>query len=240
MNCPTCGHAVKTKKAPIAKYIKIKPGKFLMGSPANEAGRWDDELQHEVTITRPYEIAATPITQAQWVAVMGTNPSRFTGDLKRPVENVSWDDVQAYIAKLNAAQSNYTYRLPTEAEWEYAARAGTTTPYPFSFPKGTLGECAWYKDNSGCTTHPVGTKAPNAWGLYDMFGNVWEWCQDRHGEHKSKPTVDPVGPRTGSYRVFRGGSWGISARGLRAACRSVGVPGDRHSGVGARLVRGLR
>ena len=148
------------------------------------------------------------MTQGQWQAVMGSNPSQFTGDPNRPVENVSWDDVQEFIRRLNAREGGATYRLPTEAEWEYAARAGTTTRWSFGDDASQLGRYAWHDGNAGGQTHPVGQLQPNPWGLYDMHGNVWEWVQDWYGKYASGTAVDPAGPSSGSYHVFRGGGWG--------------------------------
>jgi len=216
------------------RFVRIPAGTFMMGSPENEDERFSRETQHKVTLTRPFEMMVTPVTQALWQAVMGNNPSRFKGpDL--PVENVSWDDAQEFIQKLNQMLGTDSLRLPTEAEWEYACRAGTT-----GARYGELGEVAWYYDNSDQKTHPVGQKAPNAWGLYDMLGNVWEWCQDWHGSYPSGPVTDPTGPSAGSFRVDRGGSWRNYARGVRAALRGINLPGIRYGGgVGFRLARSV-
>lgn len=161
----------------LGHFISIKPGKFLMGSPVTEKDRFDDETQREVTISKEFEIADAPVTQAQWKEVMGSNPSYFKGD-DHPVECVSWEDAQKFIQKLNESQSEYTYRLPTEEEWEYCARAGTTTAYFFGDDPKDLPKYAWFYENSENRTHPVKQKLPNPWGLYDVCGNVWEWCQD--------------------------------------------------------------
>jgi formylglycine-generating enzyme required for sulfatase activity len=215
-----------------SKFAEICPGTFMMGSPDSEAGRNSAEgPQHQVTISKAFELQTTEVTQSQWQAVMGSNPSTFKGkDL--PVETVSWDDAQAFIAKLNAKGDGYRYRLPTEAEWEYAARAGTTGPYA-----GDLYAMAWYYPNSGRTTHPVGTKAPNAWGLYDMHGNVWEWTQDWYGGYSSSAVTDPVGPSSGSYRVHRGGSWIYDSQYCRSAFRYLNSPVYRIYELGLRLLR---
>jgi formylglycine-generating enzyme required for sulfatase activity len=162
---------------------------------------------------------------------MGSNPSYFKGpDL--PVETVSWDDARAFIAKLNAKNDGYRYRLPTEAEWEYAARAGTTGPYA-----GNLDAMAWYDKNSSNKTHLVATKAANAWGLYDMHGNVWEWVQDWYGDYSTSAVTDPVGPSSGSDRVLRGGSWYYKSRGCRSADRGTLSPDIRYDILGLRLLR---
>lgn len=215
-----------------SKFAQICPGTFMLGSPDSEPGRDSDEgPQHRVRISKAFELQTTEVTQSQWQAVMGSNPSSFKGfDL--PVEQVSWDDAQVFIAKLNALGDGYRYRLPTEAEWEYAARAGTTGPYA-----GDLGAMAWYDPNSGGTTHPVGTKAPNAWGLYDMHGNVWEWTQDWYGDYSASAVTDPVGPSSGSGRVNRGGGWRSGSQGCRSAARLYFSPDDRGSILGLRLLR---
>lgn len=215
------------------RFVRIPAGTFMMGSPKNEDERFSWETQHKVTLTRPFEMMVTPVTQALWQAVMGNNPSHFKGpDL--PVEEVSWEDVQEFIQKLNQMLGTDSLRLPTEAEWEYACRAGTT-----GARYGKLGEVAWYEDNSDGETHRVGTKAPNAWGLYDMLGNVWEWCQDWHGSYPSGPVTDPTGPSTGSRRVNRGGSWDYGARNVRAANRSYDDPRFRLVDLGFRLARSV-
>ena len=180
------------------------------------------------------------VTQAQYKAVMGTNPSYRKGDNK-PVESVSWHDAVAYCAKLTEQEkaagrlpAGYEYRLPTEAEWEYACRAGTTTEYSFGNDENQLGAYAWY--NSIAPTHPVGQKKPNGWGLYDMHGNVWEWCLDWHGDYPGGSTADPQGPTVGTSCVRRGGRWGSPARYCRSATRDYSQPNFRHSGVGFRIV----
>jgi len=215
-----------------SKFAEICPGTFMMGSPDSEAGRDSDEgPQHQVTISKAFELQTTEVTQSQWESVMGSNPSYFKGsDL--PVEQVSWDDAQEFITKLNAKNDGYRYRLPTEAEWEYAARAGTTGAYA-----GDLDAMAWYAQNSGPTTHPVGTKAPNAWGLYDMHGNVWEWVQDWYGDYSTSAVTDPVGPSLGSGRVLRGGDWYSYSQYCRSANRYNDSPAIRGSNLGLRLLR---
>ena len=201
------------------EFIPIPPGSFMMGSPSNESGRYDNEKQHRVTLTKGFHMQTTEVTQRQWKAVMGNNPSNFKncGD-NCPVEEVSWNDVQDFIRKLNQREGGSKYRLPTEAEWEYAARAGTTTRFSFGDDEGRLGEYAWYSGNSGRKTHSVGQKTPNAWDLYDMHGNVWEWCQDWYGDYPSGSVTDSIGPSSGSRRVIRGGSWGNKPPGLRSQC----------------------
>ncbi|MBP5510082.1 MAG: formylglycine-generating enzyme family protein [Kiritimatiellae bacterium] len=206
-------------------------GTFTMGSPPTEEGRSYDERQHEVTLTKGFWMAETEVTQRQWKGVMGGNPSDFKGD-DRPVENVSWDDCQEFIAKVNARLPDVQMRLPTEAEWEYACRAGTGGAYGGT---GNLDEMGWYYGNSGRWTHPVKQKRPNAWGLYDMHGNVWEWCADRCGEYPSGSATDPTGPASGSLRVLRGGSWLDRASYCRSANRDWNNPGYRYGNFGFRL-----
>ena len=163
---------------------------------------------------------------------MESNPSYFKGD-DRPVEQVSWNDCQEFIKKVNARLSDMQFRLPTEAEWEYACRAGTIGAYGGT---GKRGEMGWYNDNSGNQTHPVGQKKPNAWGLYDMHGNLWEWCADRYGEYPSSNVIDPTGSSSESVRVLRGGCWGNPWRSCRSAFRSGNYPGLRNNRCGLRLL----
>lgn len=219
------------------EFVLIPAGSFTMGADKNFERAEDDETPpHRVTISRPFYLGKYEVTQAQWVAVMGSNPSKFKGR-SHPVEQVSWDDAQAFVQRLNQKEGHDRYRLPTEAEWEYAARAGTTSTYHFGDDASQLGRYAWYDKNSGETTHPVGQKEPNAWGLYDMHGNVWEWVQDWYGEnyYRNSPSTDPRGPSSGSYRVDRGGSWGDDAAYCRAAYRSSLSPANRYGSLGVRL-----
>jgi formylglycine-generating enzyme required for sulfatase activity len=220
----------------VTMRLKLIPaGPFTMGSPTSESGRGNDETQHSVTISQPFYMGVYEVTQAQWQAVMGSNPSHFTGDLNRPVEQVSWNDCQAFCQKVSA-KTGKTVRLPTEAEWEYACRAGSTGRYSFGDSDSALGNYAWYYDNSGNTTHPVGQKQPNAWGLYDMHGNVWEWCQDWYGPYSSGSVTDPSGPGSGEYRVLRGGSWYYIPPFCRAAVRRRLTPDNRWNNSGVRVV----
>ncbi len=246
----------------------VPPGTFLMGSPEHEAGRHDDEgPQHRVTLTEGLWLADTPVTQALWEAVTGENPSRFASP-ERPVEQVSWDDCQQFIARLNALVPGLDARLPTEAEWEYACRAGTETA-TWAGDLEILGQndapvldaIAWYGGNSGhgfeladgydssgwpekqydhtrAGTRPVKGKQPNPLGLYDMLGNVYECCEDRWGAYHGAPATDPTGPSSGSYRVIRGGSWLSYARLVRAAIRFAYAPVVRVDSLGLRLARG--
>ncbi len=212
------------------EFVQIPPGEFDMGSGS---GNPDEKPVHRVRISKAFEMGKCPVTQAQWEAVMGRNPSHFKG-ADRPVEEVSWNDVQVSLEKLNARGDGYRYRLPTEAEWEYAARAGTTGDYA-----PDLDAVAWCAANSGGETHPVGQKRPNGWGLYDMLGNVWEWCQDWYdaGYYKTSPAVDPCGPESGKFRVLRGGSWLYDPGDLRASGRGGLAPGLWVNNLGFRCVR---
>lgn len=223
------------------EFVLIPVGEFKMGSPDDEVGRYDNEgpVQNE-TIKNPFKLGKYPVTQKQWIAVMGSNPSSFKGD-DLPVEYVSWDDVQEFITKLNEMEGTDKYRLPSEAEWEYACRAGTNTRYSFGDDESKLGDYAWYSDNSGSKTHPVGQKNPNSWGLYDMYGNIWEWVQDRwHDNYKGAPSDGSAWEDgSGSDRVVRGGSWNNFARICRSAYRYWFVPGYRINFVGFRLLRKL-
>lgn len=224
-------------------FVAIQPGTFMMGSPASEPGRYDDETRHQVTLTKCFYMQTTEVTQSQWTAVMGSNPSYFSGCGSCPVDYVSWDDVQTFISKMNQ-RGEGTYRLPTEAEWEYAARAGTTTPFYFGTCLST--SQANYNGNyplEGCSegiyrekTLPVARFSPNSWGLYDMHGNVWEWCQDWYGDYPSGSVTDPAGPGSGSVLVVRGGSWDFIARDCRSASRGGSSPAYRGTVIGFRLV----
>lgn len=190
------------------EFVLIPAGSFQMGADPNFEDAADDQTpRHRVTLSQPFYLGKYEVTQEQWVAVMGTNPSRFKGRTN-PVEQVSFDDVQTFIRKLNAKEGGSRYRLPTEAEWEYAARAGATGKYGFGDDDDQLGLYAWYTGNSGDKTHPVGQLRANAWGLHDMHGNVWEWVQDWYDEsyYRHSPATDPRGPGSGSNRVFRGGA----------------------------------
>jgi len=198
------------------KLAYIPAGVFEMGSPPDERGRQDDELQHSVKLTRAFRIGVTEVTQAQWEAVMGNNRSNFKGgDL--PVEKLSWRDAVAFCEKVSKKEGK-TYRLATEAEWEYACQAGSTSAFSGT---GNLDDMGWFADNSDEKTHPVATKKANAWGLYDMHGNVSEWCSDRYqADYPEGAVTDPNGSSEGSYRVIRGGSWSNFALGCRCAARN--------------------
>ena len=212
----------------------MPPGRFLMGSPEDEHDRDNDELQHEVMLSRGFWLAETACTQALWRAVMEKNPSQFQGE-RRPVETVSWDEVQDFIARLNGAVPGLEARLPTEAEWEYACRAGTTTPFSFD------GDITSEQVNYGVQrqeTVEVASLPANPWGLYEMHGNVWEWCQDGYGVYPAEPVIDPTGPETGEGRVLRGGSWFYVGRYARSAYRLRDEPGNRYASYGFRLALG--
>jgi formylglycine-generating enzyme required for sulfatase activity len=217
------------------KFVLLRAGQFQMGSAS---GGNDEQPVHRVALTQPFYLGTTEVTQSQWQSVMGSNPSQYKG-ANRPVENVSWEDVQSFIKQLNRREQGVTYRLPTEAEWEYGARAGATTAYSFGDAAEQLDEYAWYWENSDKQTHPVGQKRANDWGLYDMYGNVWEWVQDWYegNYYQRSPEQDPAGPPSGSNRVVRGGSWYDGARYCRSAYRVDGYPGARDSHVGFRLLR---
>jgi formylglycine-generating enzyme required for sulfatase activity len=238
--------------------VFIPPGTFRMGSPTNEVDRVEEEgPQTAVTISRGYWMGKYEVTQGEYEALMGSNPSWFNGDrtadgqtnygtdLSRPVDSVSWFDATNYCGALTQREraagriaTNSVYRLPTEAEWEYACRAWTSTRFSYGDDPGytNLTDYAWYWDNSGGMTHPVGQKLPNPWGLYDMHGNVWEWCQDWFDTYPGGIAVDPQGPATGSYRVFRGGSWTYSGWFCRSASRSIFGSSIRPDGIGFRVV----
>jgi len=206
--------------------VLIRPGTFTMGSD-----KGGGERAHQVTLTKPFYLGKYEVTQEQWQQIMGGNPSRFKG-AKNPVEMVSWDDCQEFMGKLRKKLPGQMFRLPTEAEWEYACRAGTTGEYA-----GDLDAMAWYDSNSGSKTHPVGGKKPNAWGLYDMHGNVGEWCADWYGDYPNSAVTDPTSSNTGSYRVIRGGFWYGSACYCRAADRYGYTPTGGNDYIGFRVAR---
>jgi formylglycine-generating enzyme required for sulfatase activity len=261
------------------EMVLIPAGEFIMGSEqspedlvkkvdenpmslkATSADFKPEQPQHRVRITRPFWLGKYEVTQEQWEKVMRATPSKFKG-ARNPVEMVNWDDCQEFLKKLKALEKEQShFRLPTEAEWEWACRAGTRTRFCSGDDEGTLGEYAWYDANSGgtlhrvgtkkpngeyawCdvisggTTHPVGEKKPNGWGLYDCHGNVWEWCGDWLDEcsHRWAPKVDPTGPVTGDYHVLRGGGWHNAARFCRSAYRDGNLPDCRYAGIGFRVV----
>ena len=233
------------------EMVWIRPGTFMMGSPSGEVDRESDEKQHEVTLTQGFWLGKYEVTQEEWEDVMGNNPSHFTAFGKRaPVEQVSWEDAKAFCQKLNEREEKagrlpggYKYSLPTEAQWEYACRAGTKTP--FAFGNSLSSKQANFDGNypyGGASKGPyldktvaVGSYSPNAWGLYDMHGNVWEWCEDSYGDYPSGPVTNPVGPASGSLRVDRGGSWDNYAKYCRSAIRLRRPPSYRDYDIGFRL-----
>ena len=238
------------------KMVYIPPGEFMMGSPKSEKGRYSNEKLHRVRITRGFYMGVTEVTQAQWKKIMDSNPSYFEACDDCLVENVSWWDVQEFISRLNEIENTDKYRLPTEAEWEYACRAGTNTAYYWGDDKDRLDEYVWYGENSGGKTHPVAQKKPNSWGLYDMLGNVWEWCLDIYTENYPDISVDDpvyIGKWVSIYRkgcsyiydtlkdkganrVIRGGCWFNFPRNVRCASRYRDHPGIRLYSVGFRLL----
>lgn len=221
------------------EFVLIQPGEFDMGSPDREVGRYDNEGPvHHVKFTKAFKLGKYEVTQKQWRDIMGTDPSFFKGD-DLPVESVSWKDVSQFIMKLNAKEGTTKYRLPTEAEWEYAARAGTNTRFSTGDDESKLGDFEWYNANSMTKTHPVGQKKPNSWGLFDMYGNVREWVQDEwHDNYKGAPTDgSPWESGANSLRVVRGCSFSIDASGCRAAVRGSNGIGDGSDHPGFRIVR---
>ena len=215
--------------------VRVEAGTFTMGAtPEMEDPNSDEKPTHQVTLTNDYYIGKYEVTQALWKAVMGSNPLNFKGD-NLPLEYVSWDDCQEFISKLNRITGK-KFRLPTEAEWEYAARGGKKSRgYQYS-GSNNISDVAWYDSNSGNKTHAVGSKQDNELGIYDMTGNVWEWCHDWYGKYSSSSQTNPTGATSGSSRVFRGGCWGTNARGCRSSNRSISSPGYRFVNLGLRLV----
>ena len=232
------------------KFNKIPAGTFMMGSPETETDRDDDEHQHQVTISKAFYMQTTEVTQGQWKAVMGTEPWKGKDYVKEGTNyaatQVRWHDALAYCKKLSE-QEGKTYRLPTEAEWEYACRAGTKTRWSFGNDKKVHGDHAWWQVNASDIgeqyAHQVGLKKPNAFGLYDMHGNVWEWCNDCYGHdyYKQLPKKDPTGPETqrNTWRVLRGGSWLNLSLFTRSASRDRNYPNQRRHHYGFRVVREL-
>lgn len=252
--CPACGTKLKAEEDPAPaneefieeelldtdrspqfgdieiEMVHIPGGEFMMGSDSDLASN-DEKPVHRVWVSS-FDIGKYPLTQGQWVAVMGSNPSMFKKGENYPVENVSWEDCQEFIKKLNR-MTGETYRLPTEAEWEYAARGGSTNDR-----YGDVEDIAWYDNNSEGSTHPVGEKRANAYGLYDCLGNVWEWCQNWYGDYKTSCVSEASGPSSGDGRISRGGSWDDNIGDCRASSRGLGDPGIRINYLGFRLARG--
>jgi len=214
----------------------IKPGTFAMGDAHGDA---NERPPHRVTFAQPVYMAATEVTNAQWKRLGGRPPSHWTED-NRPVEQVSWTDAADYCKRLSALPDEQAagrfYRLPTEAEWEYACRGGTTTQYWFGDDETQLWQYGWFADNAAGRTHPVGQKPPNAWGLSDMHGNVWEWCGDWYGPYPAGEVQSPLGPEQGLFRVMRGGGWCYPAGRCRSAFRESAEPSFRGHYVGFRVV----
>lgn len=243
---------VKLPSGVTFEMVYIAPGTFMMGSPTDEAGREDSEKQHEVTLTRDYYLGKYIVTQELWEAVTGANPSKWKGT-NLPVERVSWADAMAFCKKLTEMErtagrlpERWKYTLPTEAQWEFACRADTATALnngknldctdkDCRGESSNLAEVAWYDKNSDRKTHPVGLKKPNNYGLYDMHGNVWEWCFDWYADYPDDPVIDPLGPDKGTAHVRRGGSWGYYAKGCRSAARASYSPNYRLESLGFRL-----
>ena len=225
------------------KFVLVPAGSFMIGSPPDEPGRGDDERQHRVTLTKGFYMGVTEVTQGQWCQIMGNNPSHFRDcGADCPVEFVSWNDCQEFVKHLNEREGGNKYRLPTEAEWEYACRAGSITAFANgSITKTGCGHdpnldvMGWYCGNSGKKPHPVAQRKPNAFGLYDMHGNIWEWCQDWYGPYPSGHVSDPTGPSSGSDRVLRGGGWHEDVEGCRSALRVGRSPASRAGTLGFRL-----
>ena len=223
---------VKIKEQIAMNFVLIPSGTFIMGSPEDEVGRFQDESQHEITISNSFYMQNTPITQAQWMAIEdNTSYFKYGGDY--PVESISWEDTQIFIKKLNEL-TDKTFRLPTEAEWEYACRAGSKTPFNVGYSLENHANCCdTYHDER---TSVVKSFSLNDWGLYDMHGNVWEWCSDWYGDYPMTAVTDPTGPATGSHRVLRGGSWGNCIDYCRSACRFSLLPDFRYRFYGFRLI----
>lgn len=260
-SAPTTGQrfyrAVSVAAPADTRLVFIQPGTFTMGSPTNEALRGSTEVQHVVTISRGFWMEKFLVTQGDYLAVVGSNPSHFLGDLTRPVEQVSWIDATNYCALRTHQEraaglipTNYVYRLPTESEWEYACRAGTTTAFYLGSSlhsgQANFNGASEYDASLGSipnpsgicllTTTPVGSYAPNGWGLYDMIGNLWEWCQDWNGAYPAGSVTDPQGAGSGSQRLFRGGYWSDPAGDCRSANRVGDIPGRWNKLIGFRVV----
>ncbi len=227
------------------EFVHITSGTFVMGSSSSEKGMYNRETQHRVTLTKGFYMQTTEVTQGQWYQIMGTRPwseKKFVreGD-DCPAVYVSWNDCQEFIRRLNHREDTSKYRLPTEAEWEYACRAGSTTRFCFDNSDSGLANYCWYKENTRKMgeeyAQKVGAKKPNAWDIYDMHGNVWEWCQDWYSSYPSGHIIDPEGPPSALSRVIRGGGWYFSARDCRSANRYFNLPAFRDFVLGFRLAR---
>ncbi len=217
------------------EFVLIPAGTFMMG--ASDAGAHSDEQPvHRVTISRSFYLSAYEVTQRQWLAIMEDNTSFFKGD-DMPVESLPWYDAKLFIHRLNQREKTTLYRLPTEAEWEYAARAGTQTVYSFGDDVHQLPMYAWCGDNAEKKPQAVGQRAPNPWGLYDMHGNVWEWVQDSYGPYSAQAVTDPLGPEDVAHRIVRGGSWIDTVEKCRSSYRLYRHPIDRDGTIGFRLLK---
>jgi len=216
------------------ELVLVPAGEFITGHKQG----CDSQEPHKGMIIRPFYLGKYEVTQGQWGAVMGGNPSEFKG-AKNPVENVSWEDCQAFVAKLNekSGADGGEFSLPTEAQWEYACQAGATTAYGFGDDFSSIGDYAWYAGNSDKKTHPVGQKKPNGWGVYDMYGNVAEWCADRYSD--DSPFEDPLESDSFEVRAWRGGSWGCDHPEIFRSRWSTNFPSDRHNNRGFRVARTL-
>lgn len=227
------------------QFVLIPKGTFTMGSPKNQKVRSEIEVEHQVTLSKDFFLCITEVTQAQYEVVTGKNPSFFQGDKlngdnrQNPVEQVTWTEAVEFCRLLSELpeekKAGRVYRLPTEAEWEYACRAGSKTAYSFGDSEKMLADYGWYIGNNMGKTHPVGEKKPNDWGLYDMHGNAWEWCSDWFDHDPQGPATDPIGPATGSQRAFRGGFWLNRAPFCRSACRLSFEPSKRNRMLGFRV-----
>lgn len=224
--------STKAELIPLTNMVAIKAGTFM-------------RIKFPVTITRDFWIGTHEVTQAEYAALMGRNPSHFTGDSNRPVEKVTFFDASNYCAtvtqrerKAGRLPAGYEYRLPSEGEWEYACRAGATNLYSFGDDAGVAEQFAWTAENSDAATHPVGLKRPNAWGLYDTHGNIWEWCSDWFEAYPAAPLTDPVGPATSKYKLFKGGGWNQDLEYGRASSRFMMSPSNGIHFVGFRLALG--
>jgi formylglycine-generating enzyme required for sulfatase activity len=215
------------------ELVLIQPGSFPMGS---NTPKTEESPVHQVTISKPFYMGKYTVTQKQWEAVMGSTISSYFKGPDNPADGVSWDDCQVFLRKLGEkVGGGRTFALPTEAQWEYACRAGSTAKFYHGDDEARLGDYAWFVGNSGGKTHPVGQKKPNAWGLYDMHGNIMEWCEDWYGQYPTGEVTDPTGGQNGSLRVLRGGQWNAGSGSCRSAGRGRIAPENRHSGFGIRV-----
>ncbi|MDR0548254.1 MAG: formylglycine-generating enzyme family protein [Deltaproteobacteria bacterium] len=221
------------------EFVFVEPGEFLMGAdPRLERFTSYALPKHEVVISNPFYLGKFEVTQKQWLAVMDRNPSRFKAP-DHPVDSVSWEKAQEFVDKLNAKEGRQIFRLPTEAEWEYAARAGTDMVFPFANAALVLGDYAWFTNNSGLSTHPVGQKKPNPWGFHDLLGNVREWTSDWMAPYSDQKAIDPKGPAKGQDRVARGGAFNFIDVNCAVSRRVGYAPNSRHNFLGLRLVMDL-